>query len=111
MNETMREHLKHRQRWYLAAFVLGLALVLVPISLANVTGRAKLREHRELYLLSRLTGLGVLLGASLLRARVKCPKCSRPLGAAGRSGVPAFCPNCGVSFDEPMPPQPISPIS
>jgi drug/metabolite transporter (DMT)-like permease len=95
MEETMREYLKRRQQWYVVIFVAGLALVLVP----GILGR-----HNQYYPLLRLAGVLVLLGGSLLRSRVKCPKCDKPLGATGRwSTVPAFCPNCGVNFDEPMP--------
>jgi hypothetical protein len=112
MNETMRDYLKQRQRWYLVAFVIGLALLFLPAVVAGAIDPHQFREHRQLYTLVRLAGLLVLLSASLLRSRVKCPKCSKPLGAQGRwSGVPAFCPNCGVNFDEPMPQNPISPIS
>ena len=113
MNETIRDYLKRRQRWYLVVFAVGLALVFLPPILANAIDRDWLRVHRELYMAARLAGVLVLLSGSLLRSRVKCPKCAKPLGAQGRwsSGVPAFCPNCGVNFDEPMPQNPISPIS
>jgi hypothetical protein len=111
MDETMREYLERRQRWYLGAFIIGLGLILAPVILASILGRQELREHREVYLLARFTGLGVLIGASLLRrAHVKCPKCGKALSTGSRwSKVPAFCPNCGVNFDEPMPQSPISP--
>ena len=111
MNETMRDYLKRRQRRYRVAFILGLVLVLVPIALANIVAHDELRQHRELFLVVRLTGLAVLgIGASVLSSRIRCPKCNKSLGASGR-GLPAFCPNCGVNFDEPMPQNPISPIS
>ena len=111
MNETMREYLKRRQRLNLAMLAIGLILVLVPVTVAVMLGREQLREHRETYLLIRLTGIALLVGGSVVRSRMKCPKCQKPLGAGGRwSGVPEFCPNCGVNLDEPMP-QNQNPIS
>jgi len=113
MNETMREYLKRRQRWYLVASVVGLALLFLPAVVANAIDRDWLRAHRELYMGARAAGLLILLGAALLRSRVKCPKCNKQLAAQGRwsSNVPAFCSSCGGNFDEPMPQNPISPIS
>lgn len=113
MNETMREFLNRRQRWNMAFLVIGLVLVFLPAIAVSVTGSPYLyREHRETYFLVRIAGLLVLLGGSLVRTRMKCPKCDKPLGTSSRwSGVPRFCPNCGVNFDEPMPQNPISPIS
>jgi len=111
MNETMREYLKRRQRWQVALFVIGISLIVLPLVLVAVMGRQDLRsEYREQLLIVRVCGLLVLVAGSLLRSRIKCPKCQKPLGAGGRwSSVPAFCPNCGVNFDEPMP-QSQSPI-
>jgi peptide subunit release factor 1 (eRF1) len=113
MNETMREFLNRRQRWNVAFLVIGLVLVFLPAIVASITGsRYLLHEHREAYSLLRIAGLLVLVGGSLVRTRVKCPKCNKPLGASAKwSGVPSFCPSCGVNFDEPMPQNPISPIS
>jgi hypothetical protein len=111
MNETMREYLRRRQRWNVALFVIGLILVLLPVSLAAVFGREQMREHRDTYVLIRLVGVAFLIGGSLLGSRTKCPKCQKPLRTGGRwSSVPAFCPNCGVNLDEPMP-QRQNPIS
>jgi hypothetical protein len=109
MNETMREYLKRRQRWYVGAFIIGLALVIVPNALGNILGREQLHEHHDLYVFLRLAGIAVLVGSSMLTSRVKCPKCNKPLSTGSRwSKVPAFCPNCGVNFDEPLPHNPIS---
>jgi hypothetical protein len=113
MNETMREFLNRRQRWNVTFLVIGLTLIFLPALVASLTDyRYLLHEHREAYSLVRIAGLLVLVGGSLVRARMKCPKCDKPLGAATKwSGVPAVCPNCGVNFNEPMPQNPISPIS
>jgi ribosomal protein S27AE len=113
MNETMREVLNRRQRWNMAFLGLGLALVFLPAVVMSITGSPDLyREHREAYSLVRIAGLLLLVGGSLIRTRMKCPKCNKPLGASAKwSTVPPFCPNCGVNFDEPMPQNPISPIS
>jgi hypothetical protein len=113
MNETMREFLNRRQRWNVAFLVIGFVLVFLPPVIASMAGNPYLlREHREAYSLVRIVGVLVLVGGSLVRTRMKCPKCNKPLGASSKwSGVPAFCPNCGVNFDEPMPQNPISPIS
>jgi hypothetical protein len=45
--------------------------------------------------------------------QIPCPKCHKSLGlvgfkvansgTGGRNTVPAHCPHCNVSFDEPMP--------
>jgi hypothetical protein len=45
--------------------------------------------------------------------QIPCPKCNKPLGVVGfkvansgmgrRNAVPAHCPHCNVSFDEPIP--------
>jgi hypothetical protein len=113
MSETMREYLKRRGRWYVALFLVGLALVFLPSAVVAIVGRRELlHEYREQYALVRVLGLLFLAAASVLRSRVKCPKCNKPLGSQARwNNVPAFCPNCGVNFDEPMPQNPIAPIS
>jgi hypothetical protein len=56
-------------------------------------GREQLREHRETYLLIRLAGLAFLVGGSVLRSRIKCPKCQKPLGPqAGGARSRRFAP-------------------
>jgi hypothetical protein len=109
MNETIREYLKRRQPWFVAAFCACLALMLVPVIPASLM----LLGHRNEYGLRHYAGFTVIIGACLLSmARLTCPKCNKPLSLRGGwPTVPACCPHCGVNFDTPMPQSPISPIS
>ena len=101
MNETIRDYVKRLQRWSAAIWIIGLALVFLPRAL---------NKREGLYVGMRLAGFLVLALGPTLMARVKCPKCSRPLGRVvmWRGGKADSCPNCGVSFDEPLPHNPIS---
>jgi hypothetical protein len=109
MNESMREGLKRRRRWFVASFCVCLALLLFPL----IPGFLILLRQRDPYGLRHYGELTVFIGACMLSvARLKCPKCRRPLSPrVVWPRVPACCPRCGVNFDEPMPPGPISPIA
>lgn len=111
MNESMRDYLNRRQRLALAILVIGFALVFVRMIVAATLGPQEVRAHWELYTWGRFAGLAFLIGGALLRSRVKCPKCNQRVLGSRWSGVPAVCPSCGVNFDEPIPQDPISPIS
>jgi uncharacterized membrane protein len=125
MNPTMRQYLFRRQLWSFALFIVGVVLAILPAVLAKVTGGAyMLHEHREAYFLITIGGLLVVVVA-MVRSRLNCPKCNKPLSAVATGSefdkrpsaaamwtvVPPTCPSCGVNFDEPMPHTPISPIS
>ena len=122
----MRQYLYRRQLSNFALFIFGVVLAILPAVLAYITGGAyMLHEHRKAYFLITIGGLLVLVVA-MVRSRLNCPKCNKPLIRAVATGtefdnpasaaaiwtdVPPTCPSCGVSFDEPMPHTPISPIS
>jgi hypothetical protein len=96
MNETIRDYIKRYQKLSWAIWAIGLALLLVP---------SALNRHGGPYLWMRLAGLVVLGVGPTLMGRVKCPKCSKPLGLTvmGRNTKADTCPSCGVNFDEPLP--------
>jgi hypothetical protein len=88
---TIREYIKRRMRWTLAA-------VIVCSLLASAKG--------IIGLLGTLGGVGAVVSVLFIR----CPKCRRDIGTI--TGVPAAfyffghrvkaCPHCGVSLDEPI---------
>jgi hypothetical protein len=100
MNETIRDYLKRRIRWLMAAVVGG--WLLFPLSAAVP------RETRPLVLALG----GILFGGAILAINylIKCPRCSAkvgqtiamPLAFSWGSGPRInFCPYCGVSLDQP----------
>jgi hypothetical protein len=107
MNETIRDYIRRRVRWTTAIYVAALALVVAPVVFAFAAGT--LNARRELFNLSRAASLLIIVGGAVLMTRIKCPKCDKPLGSTAFSLATRqrqavnFCPNCGVSFDEPMP--------
>jgi cytochrome c biogenesis protein CcdA len=114
MNETIREHIRRRVRWMSAIYVVGFALLFAPMVFVLATGR--FNEYRELSNRTKIAGVLVIVLGAALMTRIKCPKCDKPLGAVGmsligrRRNLVNFCPNCGLSLDEPMP-QKVNPIS
>jgi hypothetical protein len=94
MIETVRDYVKRRLRWFYAICGVGFALVLVPGAINDYGWPSKLL---------RLAGILLLVGGTLVMARLKCPKCSKPLGKffLWQRGTLDFCPNCGVRLDDP----------
>jgi hypothetical protein len=107
-NESMRECLRRRRRWFVATLCVCLALMLFPL----IPDFLILLGDRDQHGLRHYAELTVFLGACMLSvARLKCPKCRRPLSPSGGwPHIPACCPRCSVNFDQPMPPGPISPL-
>ena len=111
MNETMRDYLKRRLQLAGAILVIGLVLIFLRMIALIALGPHEVQAHWELYTWARFTGFALLIGGSALRSRVRCPKCDQRVLSGRWSGLPAVCPKCGVNFDEPLPQNPISPIS
>jgi len=112
MFETMRDYLKRKDRLAVTLIVIGLALVVLRMGATLVFGAQELHSHLALFTWGRFLGLAFILGGAAMQSRLKCPKCNQRLGRRKRfASVPESCPHCGVSFDEPLPQNPISPIS
>ena len=110
MNETIRDYIKRRVRWWFAAAVL--AWFAMPLTASLWKGPGK----RPLLLFGMALFLGAILGLQLF---VRCPKCAARLGRTialpvgfglGSRRQVNFCPYCGVNLDAPRP-QLTSPIS
>lgn len=113
MSRTIREYLWHRMRQnaWVTLVLIFLAGACAVLAVQNLHGTGVLIGHA-------VAGLVLVGGFSLLMRRLKCPKCSKLLGNTAmlafvdrKHGRADFCPHCGVSFDEPMPQNPISPAS
>jgi hypothetical protein len=112
MYETMRDYLRRKDRLAVALIVIGLALVVLRMGATFMFSPQDLHSQVGLFTAARMLGLALILGGAALQSRLKCPKCNQPLGRRKRfASVPPSCPRCGVSFDEPLPQNPISPIS
>lgn len=86
MNRTIRQSLKGRVR------VTNGILLLGAIGACASFLIWQLRSHIEFV----VGGLLVMLLGATLRLRVRCPQCTYILARPHN-----FCPNCGVSFDNP----------
>ena len=86
MTKTIRQSLRVRVRVADGLLLLGIISAAVGILIWQW------RSHIEFV----IAGLVLLIVGLMLRLGVRCPKCtfvvSRPRN---------FCPNCGVSFDNP----------
>jgi hypothetical protein len=110
MNETIRQHLNRRIRWLGAAGLGGWLLVAAAAGLFS--GHRSGGPPSPLF----FAGFALFGGAMLLIQRVRCPKCSTPLGQIAtqmafslfRKRKINYCPYCGVSLEEPMPEKLIS---
>jgi ribosomal protein S27AE len=108
MHETMRDHLKGKARAAAACAVAAIVLVIVTI-FAKASG-ALTGDYAQFYGVAKWLGFALVAIGGLIRGRIKCPKCGNTMPVNGlRIGLPSNCPNCGVSLDEPVPSNPISP--
>jgi hypothetical protein len=110
METSMRDVLKRKIRWL---FAMGLgAWLMMPLGLAILHGDPQ--PHGNTPPLLIIVGTVVFGAAMLLIQRVKCPKCSTPLGQIASAIAFRwhrrinYCPYCGVSLDEPVPHRSIS---
>jgi hypothetical protein len=101
---TIRDQIARRVRWLLAiAFAAWLYVML-----AMPTAAPK----RNAPPLSLVIGVAVMFLAIQCTSLVRCPKCMKRFGRgiAMRIGAPLwrtpvkFCPHCGVSLDQQLPP-------
>ena len=107
MNQTIRDYLKSRIRWYGAIALGGWVLMALGGALAK-----RLPEGIPQPAIP-LTGFLVFFGAIVAMQRsIKCPKCKAKLGQTiamplafswGSGPKVNFCPFCGVNLDEPRP--------
>ena len=86
MTKTIRESLKVRVRVANGLLLLGIIVAGVGILIWQWHSRVELA----------IAGLVVLIVGVMLRLGVKCPKCTFVLSRPRN-----YCPNCGVSFDNP----------
>jgi len=47
--------------------------------------------------------LGLLVAATMVQFRERCPRCGQRLGSHGRLFLPEQCRGCGVVFERPPP--------
>jgi hypothetical protein len=94
---TIREHIKRRAGYVgivVSAIFVGLSRALVHASLG-------------VWIVAIVITVAVTFMTLWVHLRLsRCPRCAVRLGVVGRAAVkdlPANCPNCGVSVDEPMP--------
>jgi hypothetical protein len=104
MNQSIRDYIKRRVRWFAAVAVLGWLMVF----LGGLFLRGQPME-KLLPLIGFLVFVGSMLGVQWF---ARCPRCSARLrqlaftiGFPVLSQRPNFCPYCGVSLDEPREPQ------
>lgn len=111
MLETIRQRIKRRMRWTMAAAVAGWLLV------ASSTA---FQPHSLPESVPAIMGALLFVGAILCIMFVRCPKCSARIGQTiampvaftfGRRERVNYCPYCGVHLDQPceQPGNPISP--
>jgi hypothetical protein len=86
MTRTIRQSLKGRVQLSDALLVIGVVIVAGSILL----------WHWHSHIAFPLVGLFVVVVGATLRLRVRCPQCLYVLGRPHN-----FCPNCGISFDNP----------
>ena len=108
MNETIRDRIKRRVRWTMAAGTFGcLASLLAAVSMHGGS-----LNHREAVAALTLMGFMLFGGGALWWASwTRCRKCAERIGPEIGMRVafaifrkpPNFCPYCGVSLDEPCP--------
>lgn len=96
MNETIREHIRRRERRLL--LIALSAWLCIPSALVVTEGRTQV--------LILIPAVLVLPGALVAGMLVKCPKCQTRLGELGLGMAfniarprACFCPYCGVRFD------------
>jgi hypothetical protein len=96
MSATIREYVNRRLRWFHVCSAIGLGLFFVP---------RVLDDHEVSSRLVKIVALLVLAGGAIVMARVRCPRCSKPLGKSfmWQRGTLDLCHNCGVRLDEPLP--------
>jgi hypothetical protein len=107
VKETIRDYIKRRVRWAMAAAVGAWLLVLLTGSIDTLPSMHTLPSMRA----AAITGGLVFVGAVFFTRLIKCPKCSTGLGRAivMRIGTPFgrtrinFCPFCGVRMDDARP--------
>lgn len=100
---TIREYLERRAIVIRALSWIGFVSALATIYFIGVRPETL---YRALFLLTT----AILSTVMVLFARLRCPRCRQSLRKIARQIVfrkpPAanFCPNCGASFEGPMPP-------
>ncbi len=100
---TIREYFRGRSQR--ARLLLGVGAIVAVVAVAGFAMTGSLNPaYSYLAMTAGGVGVGVVFGALLYLDRTRCPNCSERLGiqianqySVGRRV--AFCPFCGVSFD------------
>jgi len=92
-------------RWQRRMFLFyGVAIALLGLGAAAMALVGDLAWVRRTALALLLV---LLVAASLVQFRERCPRCGLRLGSHGRLFLPEQCRGCGVLFERPERPPPI----
>ncbi len=96
---TLGERLKRRAKWARLVLTAGWCFAVIPFATMRPTARVPLIAGLAWLVTVVIITLSVFF---LVRITVKCPQCRHQL-MRQRAYENATCPNCGLSFTEPIP--------